>query len=178
MTRPLALVVAVADNGVIGMTGGMPWRLRADLRWFARITRGKAVIMGRRTWESLPGPLLGRVNIVVSRTAPPQGGITLAPDLAAACQLAEATAPAAAGEHCVIGGASLYAEALPHCARLYVTRIAAQPAGDTFFHLPTQGPDWRVEVLETISADAENDFAARIEQWTRITGLAVTPTLA
>lgn len=128
--RPrIALVVAIAENGVIGKDGGLPWRIPADMRWFKAVTMGKPVIMGRKTWDSLPKkPLPGRANIVISRAQ----GWTAEGALAAA-SLDEALRLAGASEEvCVIGGAQIYAEALPRADRLYLTEVLALPDGDTF----------------------------------------------
>jgi dihydrofolate reductase len=125
----LSLVAAIARNRVIGIGGRLPWHLPEDLRRFKRLTMGAPVIMGRRTHESIGRPLPGRRNIVVTRQATAHWpGCTVAPSLAAALALA-ADAP----EAFVIGGAALYAEALPHANRLYLTLIDAAYDGDTRF---------------------------------------------
>ena len=129
VTPPLAIVAAVARNGVIGAQGGLPWRLPDDLKRFRALTRGHAVIMGRRTWESLPGPLADRQNIVVtshaSYVAP---GARIVPGLDEALAAVELPAPA----FC-IGGAVLYRDALPLATTLYLTEIARDYDGDTRF---------------------------------------------
>ena len=125
----LSLVAAIARNRVIGIGGRLPWHLPEDLRRFKRLTMGAPVIMGRRTHESIGRPLPGRRNIVVTRqTAAHWAGCAVAPSLAAALALG-ADAP----EAFVIGGAALYAEALPHASRLYLTLIDAAYDGDTWF---------------------------------------------
>jgi dihydrofolate reductase len=107
---PLALIVAVARDGIIGRDGALPWHLPEDLRHFKRLTRGHAIVMGRRTFESIGRPLPERRNLVVSRTlAAPPPGVELFPSLDAALAAARTTDP----EPFVIGGAALYAEALP-----------------------------------------------------------------
>jgi dihydrofolate reductase len=131
MTTPLTLIVAVARNGVIGADNRLPWRLSADLRRFKALTTGNAVIMGRKTWESLPEkfrPLPDRVNIVVTRDAGYRAaGATVVHSLPQAL--------AAAGERAafVIGGAEIYSQALPLATRLEVTEVDADIAGDAFF---------------------------------------------
>ncbi|PLX33903.1 MAG: dihydrofolate reductase [Hyphomicrobiales bacterium] len=131
----ISLIVAAAENGIIGAEGGMPWRLSGDLRMFRRVTMGKPVIMGRRTFQSLPKALDGRDNIVITRQADfAAGGAVPAgsPDEA----LAMATRFAAsrdADEICVIGGAQIYREFLPRAQRIYLTRVHAYPEGDTRF---------------------------------------------
>jgi len=127
----LAVIAAVADNGVIGQGGGMPWHLPEDLARFRRRTMGHHVIVGRRTFESIGRALPGRRVLVVTRGAP-----DLPTDVERAGSLEEALARAeAAGEEeaFVAGGAALYAAALPLADRLYVTRIHGEPAGDVLF---------------------------------------------
>ena len=126
---PLALIAAVAANGVIGDRNALPWRLPADLRHFRALTTGHAVIMGRRTWESLPGALPGRQNIVVTRDpdyAP--AGAEIAATLDAALALVRLPPPA----FC-IGGGELYRVALPHATTLHLTEIHQAIAGDATF---------------------------------------------
>lgn len=125
----VTLIVAVARNGVIGRNGKLPWRLPEDLAFFKRTTMGSPIIMGRRTWESIGRPLPGRRNIVVSRskefTAP---GAEVAADLDAALALCAGTP-----EAFVIGGAQLYAVALPRAQQLVITEIDADFEGDTYW---------------------------------------------
>jgi dihydrofolate reductase len=128
MTR-IHLVVAVASNGAIGANGTLPWRLPEDLRHFKRVTMGHPVIMGRRTWESLPKALPGRENIVVSRTPGFQApGARVAGSLKEALALC-GDAPVAS----VIGGSSLFAESLPIAHGLHLTEIHKAYDGDTWF---------------------------------------------
>ena len=123
------LVAAVASNGIIGANGRLPWRLPEDLQHFKRITLGHPIIMGRRTWESLKGPLPGRDNIVVTRKAGYE-----APGAAVANSL-EAALALCFGESVVfvIGGHQLFAESLPLAAGLVMTEIHRDFAGDTTF---------------------------------------------
>jgi dihydrofolate reductase len=126
------LVAAVAANGIIGAAGKLPWHLPEDLKHFKRLTLGRPVIMGRRTWESLPGPLAGRENIVVSTRAGYQ-----APGAAVASSL-EAALALCAGEDVafVIGGSRLFQESIPIASGLVLTEIKKDYPGDTWF------PDW------------------------------------
>lgn len=127
---PLALVVAVAKNGVIGKDGGLPWRFPEDLRFFKRITVGHAVIMGRTTYESIGKPLPDRRNIVVSRNPDfAAAGCEVVTNLEAAIRLAREKDP----EPRIIGGAALYAAAMPLVTTLYWTEIDESPQGDVFF---------------------------------------------
>jgi dihydrofolate reductase len=132
------MIAAVAENGVIGRDNQLPWRLPEDLQYFKRTTMGKAVIMGRKTYDSIGRPLPGRTNIVVSR----QPGLVLAgvrvvADVSAGVTLAtELTAADDGAELVVIGGAEIYAVCMPLAQRLYLTEVAATVAGDAWF------PDW------------------------------------
>ncbi len=142
----VTIVAAVAANGVIGRDGGLPWHLPEDLHHFRDLTLGAPVVMGRRTWDSLPDrfrPLPGRRNIVVTRmpTWSAPGGERAA-SLAAALVLA-GDAPAVF----VVGGASLYAEALPVADRLVLTELGIAPDGDTRF------PAWDRSAFEEVERD-------------------------
>lgn len=137
MTAPrIALVVAVARNGVIGVEGGLPWRLPGDLAFFKRVTMGKPILMGRKTWESLPRkPLPGRPNLVVTRAEGYEApGATVHADLddALTAGLDMATS-AGVEELSVIGGAEIYGQSLDRATRLYLTEVDAAPEGDTYF---------------------------------------------
>jgi dihydrofolate reductase len=134
--RPIVtLVAAVAENGVIGRGGGLPWRLPDDLRHFQRLTQGHTVIMGRRTFDEIRAPLRGRRNIVVSRNP----GFR-ADDVAVARSLEEALALARGEEEVfVVGGGEVYAQALPLATRMYLTHVHAAVGGDTRF--PAFEPD-------------------------------------
>lgn len=139
----LSLIAALASNRAIGKDNELLWHLPEDMRHFRETTRGKPVIMGRKTWESLPEsfrPLPGRHNIVVSRDPAYQAsGATLAGSLADALRQAEAQT--SAEEVFVIGGAQLYREALPLANRLYLTEIEQDFDGDVFFP-DVQPQDW------------------------------------
>ena len=151
-----SLIVARARNGAIGKDNAMPWHLPADLTHFKRTTLGHPVIMGRRTWESIGRALPGRRNIVVSRTPGfhPPGAEVVA-------SLAEAwRATAGADEAFVMGGARLYAEALPDADRIYLTDVVGEVDADTFF--PDFHPEnWRETLLGEQPADERNRFALR-----------------
>ena len=135
------LVYARAANGVIGRDNSIPWRLSEDMAHFKQLTLGCPVIMGRKTWDSLPPkfrPLPGRTNIVVTRQPDWQAeGAVRAPDLNAAL-LAAGDVP----DVWVIGGAQIYAQALPLAQRVEVTVIEQDFEGDAF--APELGPEWRV----------------------------------
>jgi dihydrofolate reductase len=127
---PLALIAAVARNGVIGKDGALPWHVSEDLKHFKKTTDGHAIIMGRNTHDSIGRPLPKRRNIVVTR----QTG-TLFPGCEAAHSLDEALTLARATDTCpfIIGGASLYEEALPLATELHLTTIDEDVEGDTYF---------------------------------------------
>jgi len=131
----IALVVAIAENGVIGRDGGLPWRLPSDLKLFRRTTMGKPLIMGRKTFASLGKPLDGRDNIVVTRDPHfSAAGVLVAHDLGEALSLARDCARArGVDEIMVIGGADIFRETLPLARRLYLTRVHAEVDGDVRF---------------------------------------------
>lgn len=126
----LALVVAVADGGVIGVAGGLPWRIPEDLRHFKNVTMGHAIIMGRKTFESIGRALPGRRNIVVSRDPALRiEGVEVAPSVEAAVSLARSTDD----EPRIIGGSSIYEAALPLATKIFLTEVHRKVDGDTFF---------------------------------------------
>ena len=131
----VAIVVAVAENGVIGLKGDLPWRIPSEMRHFRRITLGKPLIMGRTTFASLKKPLSGRDNIVLTRQPDFRpDAVLVARTIKDALRIARACAgKRGADEIMVIGGAEIYAEMLPHARRLYLTRVHATPPGDTCF---------------------------------------------
>lgn len=131
----LALIAALADNRVIGRDNRLPWHLPADLRHFKAKTLGKPIVMGRRTWDSLGRPLPGRLNLVVSHRPglALEGAETFGSLPAALARAREWAVANGVDEVLLIGGAQLYAQALPQAERLYLTRIAATPEGDAFF---------------------------------------------
>ncbi len=149
----LSLIVAVAENGVIGRDGALPWRLPGDMAFFKATTMGKPIVMGRKTWESLGRPLPGRENIVITRdTSYLAEGAVVVNGLDAALEHA-GDVP----EIMIIGGAQIYEAALPIVRRIYLTRVHASPSGDTFF------PDLNWEGWEEVAREdheAEGDTPA------------------
>jgi dihydrofolate reductase len=144
----IALIVAMAENGVIGVDNRMPWHLSADLQRFRRITLGKPILMGRRTQQSIGRPLPGRRNIVLTADS----GF-----VAAGCEVVhslEAALAAAKGadELMVIGGASLYRDFLPHADRIYLTLIHEEFEGDTFFP-EVDWTEWRESARQEVMDD-------------------------
>ena len=139
----ISLVVAVAKNGVIGHRGALPWHLPEDLKRFRALTIGKPVIMGRKTWDSLPKkPLPGRPNIVVTRNPSfhAEGAIV-------AHSFTDAVAKANANEIAVIGGQAIFAEALPIADTIHMTQVHASPDGDAFMPLIDRAV-WREAACE------------------------------
>jgi dihydrofolate reductase len=129
---PVTIVAAVARNGVIGADGGLPWQLPGDLRRFKELTLGHVLVMGRRTYESIGRPLPGRTTVVVTRDPGWDAGHA---EVLVARSVPEALDAAAAidGEVFVVGGAQVYAAALPLADRLELTWVDGEPAGDTHF---------------------------------------------
>jgi dihydrofolate reductase len=152
----LTLIAAVARNGVIGIANRLPWQLPADLRRFKELTTGHTVIMGRKTWESLPAkfrPLPGRRNIVVTRN-----DSFLAEGAAVSASLPDAIAAANGDEAFVIGGAELYKAALPLADRLQLTEIDATYEGDTWFPVIDMA-QWRETARDSHSDEAGLGYA-------------------
>jgi dihydrofolate reductase len=154
-----SLVVAVARNGVIGRDNALPWKLPEEMKYFKRVTMGNAVIMGRRTWESIGKPLAGRTNIVVTRNAAYAApGCAVAQSLAEAYDVARA---AGAGEACVIGGTSLFEEALPGADVLHYTEVEAEVPGDTFFP-PFDRSQWLEREVMRHAVDEKHQHPFRV----------------
>ena len=171
MTTPILTLgpVARGRNGVIGREGDLPWRLKSDLRMFKRLTLGKPVIMGRKTWDSLPlKPLPGRANIVLSRdgTFAPRNAI-VCEDFSEAVQIGrEQAAEDGAEEVCVIGGAALFAMALPKARRIYLTEVDAAPEGDVVLP-PIDEAQWTEVLREPHPASETDQFAWTFRQLER-----------
>jgi dihydrofolate reductase len=154
----IALVVAWAGRDrVIGRDGGLPWRLPSDMKHFKELTTGGTVVMGRRTWESIPDrfrPLPERRNIVLSSTRGTLPGAETFSSL-------ESALAAAGTDAYIIGGGATYAETLPLADRVYATEIAGEVDGDTFF--PALDPaDWHVSSEATPVAENGHEFTIRV----------------
>ena len=163
MNRPsIAIVVAMAENRVIGRDGALPWRLPADMARFRSLTMGRPIVMGRRTHESIGRALEGRQNIVVSRRPGYRSpGCTVASSLEAAFEAASGAAEAA-----VIGGAGIYEHALPFATRIHLTLVHASIEGDVRF--PDIDPDeWREVSRIERAADARNRYDLSFIELTR-----------
>jgi len=162
MSAPVAMIAAVARNGVIGARGGIPWNIRSDMAFFKRTTMGKPIVMGRKQFETVGRPLPGRTNFVVSRQQgfQPDGVIVMA-DLAAALGRGRAIAAAeGAAEVMVIGGGEIYAAAMPDAEILYISHVDLAPDGDTFFP-PIDATQWQVTDTLEIAADPRDSATFR-----------------
>jgi dihydrofolate reductase len=149
----VALVVAMADNGVIGRAGALPWHLPDDLKYFKVVTFGKPVLMGRRTFDSIGKPLPGRRNLILSHAAGAVPGVEYVHSVGEARSLA-----AGAAELCVIGGAEVFALALPLATRIYLTRVHGEVAGDVLFPLRDFSA-WHESQSVEHPADARHAYA-------------------
>ena len=161
MSEPvITLIVAVADNGVIGRDNTLPWHLPEDLKRFKRLTLGKPIVMGRKTFESIGKPLPGRHNIVVTRDANyRREGATVVHDADAALQAA-----GPAPEIMVIGGAELFRALLPRARRLHLTRVHGNIEGDVKWPA-LDDREWTVVERESHSADERHAWPMTFEVW-------------
>lgn len=161
----ISCIVALDRNGLIGVNGRLPWRLPDDMKWFREQTMGKPVIMGRKTFESIPDrfrPLAGRHNIVVTRNGLYQAeGVTVVNSIEAALDAAGAV-----DEVVVIGGAELYTQLLPQANRLYLTLIEAEFAGDVFFPAIDLA-EWHEIYRQAHPADDQHEYAFTWLIWDR-----------
>ncbi|RVC58623.1 MAG: dihydrofolate reductase [Mesorhizobium sp.] len=168
----IAIYVAIAENGVIGRDGGLPWRLSTDLKRFKADTMGKPIIMGRKTYEGIGRPLPGRLNIVVTRDKAWRAeGVETAHSLSDAIALANVRGRCMAGadEVCVVGGGEIYAQALPLADRLHVTHVLASVEGDA--HFPPIDPQvWRTVSAEDVPAGEKDSHATRYTVYERRRG--------
>ncbi|MDX1555652.1 MAG: type 3 dihydrofolate reductase [Xanthomonadales bacterium] len=163
--KQLTLVAAMARNRAIGLRGTMPWHLPAELAHFKVTTMGKSVIMGRKTWEAIGRPLPGRQNIVVTRDS----GLE-APGCDIAFSIEEAVAMAESDEVMIIGGGSLYEQALPLAQRMVLTHIECEVEADTFF--PSWAADeWVPVSREHFASDNANGLAYDIIEYQRRPGV-------
>ncbi len=158
----LAVIVAVAKNGVIGNNNELPWRLRADLQWFKRLTTDNTVVMGRKTYESIGRPLPNRDNFVLSRNSATEAeGCTVIADIETACQ------QASRGDVFVIGGAQIYRRTLPKAQRLFLTVVNAEVEGDTWLPFIDLA-DWKLVANEHVKADEYNQYDCEMREYHRI----------
>jgi dihydrofolate reductase len=162
----LSLIVAIAEDGAMGIHNTLPWHLPADLRFFKQTTLGKPVVMGSRTWESLGRKLPGRLNIVLSSRK-----LELPEDVLLFANLQDALKRVRAedtDEAFIIGGSKVFAEAMPELDRLYITRVQTVVAGaDTFFP-EVDYTQWKLAWEEAHAADEKHPFNYTFQRWERI----------
>lgn len=158
-----AIIVAMTKDRVIGREGGLPWRLSADLRRFKQLTMGHAIVMGRRTFESIGRVLPGRTSIVITR----QSNYGVPDGVHVAKDFEEGLAAASTSQKIfVIGGGEVYTTALPRASRLYITWVEADVAGDAYF--PEWGEaSWQLVHEESGQADQNNQFPYRFCEYRR-----------
>ena len=163
----ISLVVAAASNHVIGKEGTLPWQLPADLRHFKNTTWGLPIIMGRKTYASLMAPLPGRTNIVLTRNKDWSPNSELVAVVSTPEEALHQARLVFAKEVMVIGGGEVYVIFLPLASRIYLTRVEAEPEGDTFF--PALDPTvWSMQKAVRYEADAKNAYSCSFEIWERI----------
>jgi dihydrofolate reductase len=161
----ISIIVAVAENGGIGLNNNLLWHLPDDLKRFKKLTMGKPVIMGRKTFESIGKPLPGRVNIVISRNEEfSSEGIIVVSSFANALEAAAETDP---DEVFIIGGGAIYKETMGKTDRLYITKVQATPDADTFFEIDYP-ENWQETARENHPADARHAFAFDFIDYQRV----------
>jgi len=161
-TPRVTLIVAVADNGVIGRGNALPWHLPEDLKRFKRITMGKPIVMGRKTFESIGKPLPGRMNIVMTRGSDyRREGVTVVHDVEGAL-----AAAGMAEEIMIIGGADLFRLFLPAATRAHVTRVHGDVTGDVYWS-ELDAAEWHIAGREELAADERHAYAMTFETWER-----------
>ncbi len=167
MAVSLSLIAAVAENGVIGAGGGLPWHLSTDMRRFKKLTVGKPVIMGRRTADSLGQPLVDRTNIVITSKEMTIAGFLRVTSFDEAIDVAgDAIAAVGGDEIMVIGGGAVYAAAIDRADRLYITHVRAAVEGDTWF--PAIDPAvWRPASQEDVPAGDRDTYPTRFVVYER-----------
>ncbi len=158
----ITLIVAVADNGVIGRDNALPWHLPDDLKRFKRLTLGKPIVMGRKTFESIGKPLPGRLNVVLTRDPNyRREGVEVVHDVEGALRVAAGAEDAS--EIMIIGGADLFRSFLPRAGRVHLTRVHADVAGDVLW--PQLDGSWQRVAAESHAADELHRHAMTFEVW-------------
>ena len=161
MGKTITLVAAMGRNRAIGLAGRMPWHLPAELQHFKRVTMGKTIVMGRKTWQAIGRPLPGRQNIVISRDP-----AFLARHVELVGSLAEALEIAESDEVMVIGGGQVYELAMPRAQRMVLTLIDIEPEADTWFPA-WDDKEWIQVREESFPVDRDNELAYRIVEYER-----------
>lgn len=161
----IALIAAMAENGVIGRDNQMPWHLPADLAYFKKVTLGKRVVMGRKTFDSIGRPLPDRRNLVISRNPAFQpDGVEVFGSVEET--LAALVADGSDDEIMVIGGGTIYQRMMVHADRLYLTRIDLAVEGDAYFP-ELDSKEWCLQSSSACQADERNPYDHRFEVWER-----------
>jgi dihydrofolate reductase len=164
----IAMIAAVARNGVIGSAQEIPWRIPSDFAWFKRQTMGKPMIMGRKQYETLNRPLPGRTNIVVTRRPDfrPEGVVVVPSIEAALARAQEIAARDGVDEVMIVGGGDIYAQLMSKAERLYISHVELEPVGDVMF--PNIEPEaWQVIGEPQVEADPRDDAAYRVKVYAR-----------
>jgi dihydrofolate reductase len=161
-------LVAVSNNLVIGVNNDLPWKLKRDLQHFSAYTQNKAIIMGRKTFESIGRPLPNRKNIVISKTMRPESGIEVAPNLEQAIQLAEKwnIDQKNKNEVVLIGGGYVFEESKDLVNKLVLTQVDCDINGDVFYP-KLDFSTWKKESEESYKKDSENDYDFKIETYSK-----------
>ena len=162
MSKFISLIAAMGKNREIGFEGQMPWHLPAELQHFKQATMGKAIVMGRKTWQAIGRPLPGRQNIVITRNAD-----FIAEGAEVVSSLQQAIENSGSEETMVIGGGELYALALPVAQRMVLTRIDIEPTADVWFPCWTDD-EWKTTDKRDFAADEKNPLAYQIVELRRV----------
>jgi dihydrofolate reductase len=168
MTVKIAMIAAVAENGVIGNDQTIPWRIPSDFAYFKRVTLGKPIVMGRKQFETVGRPLPGRTNIVVTRQHGYQpDGVLVFPALEPALEKAGEIALAdGVDEIMIIGGGDVYAQMMARADRLYISHVDLSPAGSVVFP-PIDAEEWAVADLPEIKASPKDEATYRVKVYER-----------
>jgi dihydrofolate reductase len=160
----VSIIVAIADNGVIGRNGALPWRISADLKRFKALTMGHHLVMGRKTFESIGRALPGRKTIIVTRNRD-----LAIPDVVSAGSVESALLLAQHDDEIFIaGGAEIYEQSLHRADRIYLTRVHAEPQGDVLFPEFDDVNEWRLADSEHFEADEKNEYPYSFLTYERI----------
>ncbi|WP_019218860.1 dihydrofolate reductase [Bartonella florencae] len=168
MTLPICLIAAVAENGVIGHEGDMPWRLSTDLQRFKALTFGKPVIMGRKTWDSLEKPLLGRTNIVITRNCKFKAeGAIIVYSVSQACSVAKRVASQNDADAIfIIGGGEIFQQGLCIADKIFLTEVLASIEGDSFFPVFDK-EKWTIVQTQYIPEGDKDNYPTRFVVYER-----------
>lgn len=161
LAKPTHAVVAMANNGTIGRDGALPWHLRSDLQLFRRLTMGHALLMGRKTYESIGKPLPGRETFVLTKQADLE-----IPGVQTIRNIDDVYPQLGSRILFVVGGAEIYRQLLPMCQVVHLTKVLAEPVGDAKLS-PIDLSNYRCTEQMYLPADAENDWPAMYQRWER-----------